>query len=135
MFLYSTNEKDTLCTIHIIVIYMEGSREMKRKVNPDGETRLVEEERESKEGHLHADNLFDENEDFAGEKVDLATGKPIDNSTATSEHIDGIVTRKADQAPIGKVVEAEDAAERWLRENDPTHPGYTGPAVEEDEAM
>ena len=29
---------------------------------------------------LHFDNLYDEDEDRAGEKIDLATGEPIDNS-------------------------------------------------------
>ncbi len=30
---------------------------------------------------MHDDNLFDQDENAAGEKVDLATGKRIDNST------------------------------------------------------
>ncbi len=86
--------------------------------------RTKTEQEEAKSLSLHIDNLFDQNEDFGGEKVDLATGRPIDNSTATSREIDGITARKAGQAPIGKVVEAEDAAEKWLRENDPNHPQY-----------
>ena len=38
---------------------------------------------------LHWGNLYDENEDRAGETTDLATGRPIDNSDSLSQEMEG----------------------------------------------
>jgi hypothetical protein len=43
---------------------------------------------ESRDGivsDLHYGNLFDQNEDESGEKINLVDGRPIDNSTMTDE--------------------------------------------------
>lgn len=69
---------------------------------------------------MHDANLYDENEDRAGERYDLATGKPIDNSgeiglekLPTADEIDGAIDPETD----------DDEAARWLRENDPNLQG------------
>lgn len=69
----------------------------------------------------HFDNLFDVNEDRAGERYDLSTGKPIDNSTAAApgDELTPIERHAADpsQDALGSIDEPEDEAARWLREN------------------
>jgi hypothetical protein len=69
----------------------------------------------------HFDNLFDENEDRAGERYDLATGRPIDNSTeaAPGDELTAIERRASDlsQDALGSIDEPEDEATRWLRKN------------------
>jgi|GEM_PF-6845115 len=76
---------------------------------------LSDELKEAKAGEHHNSNLFDQNEDRAGEKTDLATGKPIDNSTDLGfEHL---TIREGN--PEESETEENDAAAQWLRENDP----------------
>ncbi len=79
--------------------------------------RNAEEETNDK---LHSEDLFDQDEDRAGEKINLATGEAIDNSTYTGFEalsvVDETVEDESDVTP----------GERWLRENDPDHPRYTG---------
>lgn len=117
------------------VIMGEEGRENRGKLLLDGTTRHADEYEEG--GGLHFDNLYDQNEDEAGEKVDLATGEPIDNSTAKNGDIDPeVVVRE------GRVVELDlretgkdNAGEKWLRKNDPAHPGYTGAATKKKKTM
>ena len=77
---------------------------------------------EGKFAGFHSENLYDEDEDGAGEKTRLDTGKPIDNSTYT-----GMETLR-NQEPgeggsedvLGAVDDGthDDEAARWLREHD-----------------
>lgn len=68
---------------------------------------------------LHTENLFDQNEDMAGEKVNLATGEPINNDGPTDYEelsvIDAAPHATGDALP--PLPEEEDAAAKWLREN------------------
>jgi hypothetical protein len=76
-----------------------------------------------KAGH-HFENLHDENEDRAGEKVNLATGKPIKNSgplESADMRLSVVKRGKENEDVLGKVEEEEDAAAKWLRENDPDY--------------
>src|SRR4051812_33279833 len=78
-----------------------------------GAPHLQDELKETNAAEHHVSNLFDENETrFGGDRIDLATGKPIDN--ASSDPLDGLKVH--DFAPIE---EDDDEAARWLRENDP----------------
>ena len=81
-----------------------------------GDERNHEEQSNDK---LHSEDLFDQDEDHAGEKIDLVTGKSIDNSTYTGLENLSIVDETADEEELTP-------GERWLRENDPTHPKYSG---------
>lgn len=65
---------------------------------------------------LHDSDLFDQNEDAAGETHDLATGELIDNSTYTGTEDLSVVTEDT----ISRTDEAiGDPADAWLRANDP----------------
>lgn len=68
-----------------------------------------------KDGHVS--DLFDMNEDAAGETRDLATGKPIDNSKSDFAHgrLTTVEPGKKDALP--PLREKNDAAAQWLREN------------------
>jgi hypothetical protein len=74
---------------------------------------------EAKHGpSLHNDNLFDEDEDAYGERRDLATGKPIDNSTYTGmEGLTEVLPEDSSEDVLGTVKDDDDEAGRWLREN------------------
>lgn len=65
----------------------------------------------------HQNNLYDQNEDASGELLDLATGKPIDNSgdEAADLHLDTVVHGASDALP--DLEEEDDEAARWLREH------------------
>lgn len=69
-------------------------------------------------GH-HSENLFDQNEDAAGEKIDLATGKPFvndnDSVVAVSSNLYAVEAGSKDALP--DLPEENDAAAQWLREN------------------
>jgi hypothetical protein len=80
----------------------------------EGSEALEAELNETKAGEHHNSNLFDQDEDRAGEKVDLATGTPIDNST---DH--GLGGLTIHQTPHVESDDKNDAAAKWLRENDP----------------
>jgi hypothetical protein len=68
----------------------------------------------------HDDNLYDQDEDGAGQRIDAATGKWIDNSTDEkpvgyaaidpSEH--------GGKDALGPVNDDDDAAAHWLKEHD-----------------
>lgn len=79
-----------------------------------GSEALEAERKETDAGEHHNSNLFDQNEDRAGEKIDLATGRPIDNSTDHGlEHLS-----VHDDLPHLKDDEDKDSpGEKWLREN------------------
>ncbi len=84
----------------------------------DGAAHLEDELKETNAGEHHVSNLFDENESrFGGDKMDLATGKPIDNST--SDPLDGLAIHD----PLSSALDDadDDDAARWLRENDPEY--------------
>lgn len=73
-----------------------------------------DDQHEVQTGELHNETLYDQNEDGAGEKINLATGKNFDNSTYTGmENLSIIDSSRHDES------EEEDAAAKWLRENDP----------------
>lgn len=67
----------------------------------------------------HFSGLYDLNEDMSGEKVDLATGKPINNSTndlgpqklRIEKHTGG------SEDALPPLPKEKDAAAKWLREN------------------
>lgn len=81
-------------------------------------TRIAEERAELEGGEMHSSNLYDQDEDAGGERVDLATGKPYDNSTATAEQIDNLSEREGFEEEEGDDA-TDDEAARWLAENDP----------------
>ncbi|GAC1499890.1 MAG: hypothetical protein NVS1B10_03050 [Candidatus Saccharimonadales bacterium] len=75
--------------------------------------------------YLHFDNLFDLDETATGEKYDLATGKPIDNSTETDLGLIGeeghiVIPGGSSSDVLGKIPESSDdaAANEWLRNNE-----------------
>lgn len=77
---------------------------------------------ESSNDRLHGSDLFDQDEDSAGEKYDLATGKPIDNSTVTE--LDGLtITDENDNNKDNDLEELKDAisndkeASEWLKKH------------------
>lgn len=72
---------------------------------------------------LHFDNLFNQDEDGSGSLLDIATGKPYDNSTFLAT--EGL-THISDEALVekDKHKSEDDAADAWLRNNDPEHPEY-----------
>lgn len=82
---------------------------------------------------LHNDNLFDQDEDGAGESRNLATGTRIDNSTST-ELTELALHGSTILDPLDETTEplVLDDAERWLRENDPRH-GHKGTSLADDE--
>lgn len=85
--------------------------------NAHGSEALKDELKETSAGEHHFSNLFDQDEDRAGEKTDLATGRPIDNST--DHGIDQLSVHHDIPAEVKD--DEDDAAARWLRENDPNH--------------
>lgn len=75
-------------------------------------------------GH-HSEDLYDQDEDRAGEKMNLATGENFNNSESDPAHFKNLKilepTGSADVLP--PLREEEDAAAKWLRENDPKYNG------------
>ena len=71
-------------------------------------------------GKIHFEGLYDENEDRAGEKRDLATGKPIDNSKDDLGPINLKIKRgrKKSQDALPPLPEENDEAARWLKEQE-----------------
>ena len=70
----------------------------------------------------HNEDLFDQDEDHAGEKVDLATVKAFDNSTYTgTEDFQELAENKdgedADFTELLKSVGDNEEARAWLRKN------------------
>lgn len=69
-------------------------------------------------GH-HSENLYDQNEDAAGERIDLRTGLPFvndaDGAEATAHQMHAVEHGSTDALP--DLLEPEDDAARWLREN------------------
>jgi hypothetical protein len=72
---------------------------------------------------LHFDNLFDQDEDEAGSRINPATGNAYDNSTytgtepLTSEH-DPMQRTDVSADVLPPVDEEDDEAARWLAEHD-----------------
>lgn len=66
---------------------------------------------------MHFSNLHDQDEDQSGEKIDLATGKPYNNSSETGHEKLSELT----EDELDKIEDDEDAATKWLRENDPDY--------------
>ena len=62
-------------------VFDSGNMKNPSPFSAEGSGSLESELHATRDGTHHNSNLFDENEDRAGEKVDLATGKAIDNST------------------------------------------------------
>lgn len=85
---------------------------------PKGNPILEDELREVESGELHNTNLYDQNEDPNGDKVDLGTGQAIDNTSIEreSEMLTGV---SADELFSNNDEQSGDAADQWLRENDP----------------
>ena len=82
----------------------------------------AEEERDTVGDHFN--NLFDQDEDVAGQKIDEATGKPIDNSSTVENLEEQLITVEPDSKSddmLGKLPEPDDAAARWLREHGNSH--------------
>jgi hypothetical protein len=81
-----------------------------------GSEALEAELKEAAAGEHHNSNLFDLDETLhGGEKTDLANGKRIDNST--DHGLDNLTVH--DDIPSDTKDDEDDAAARWLRENDP----------------
>jgi hypothetical protein len=71
----------------------------------------------------HFSNLHDQDEDRAGQKVDEATGKKINNSRAVTGADEKLYVVEADRDAksedvLGTLPDDDDAAARWLREHD-----------------
>ena len=93
---------------------------MEMDFSPEKRNERARSEFKERAGH-HTEDLFDQDEDAAGEKVNLATGKPIENSK--SRLPDDIRVREVAQEGdiMGPVEKDEDEAEKWLRKNDPNY--------------
>ncbi len=71
-------------------------------------------------GAFHNENLYDQNEDNHGEKIDLGTGKPFDNSTFLATDEPELTVIKEEELPKSHEDEmGDDPAAKWLQENDP----------------
>ncbi len=79
----------------------------------------AEEELRNLPGH-HSYDLYDQNESASGEKTDLATGRPIDNTgeESTDAQLQVVDSGAGHEDALPPVRERDDAAARWLREND-----------------
>jgi len=83
--------------------------------------KFEEEVQEVSEGSNHIENLFDLDEDIHGEKVNLATGEKIDNSTYTET--EGVAMREVEadvalgEKPEMVGIDPNDDAAKWLAEN------------------
>lgn len=96
----------------------ESFRERAIKISDEEEVKVSEralEEREKLTGH-HSEDLYDQNEDAAGEKINLATGLPFVNDNETPELVPTVVERGTRDA-LPDLEEEDDAAAKWLREN------------------
>ena len=77
---------------------------------------------EGKDAGFHSENLYDVDNDDAGEKTRLDTGEPIDNSTYTG--METLSDREPGEGGSEDVLGAiddgtdDDDAARWLREHD-----------------
>lgn len=87
---------------------------MERFVFDNEEDKGGRNKEEADNSGLHDADLYDQDEDGSGEKVDLVTGKPIDNSTQT-----GLEDLRVVNDTHDKDEHRNDAAAKWLRENDP----------------
>ncbi|HEY4516686.1 MAG TPA: hypothetical protein VJG64_01965 [Candidatus Paceibacterota bacterium] len=69
----------------------------------------------------HFNNLYDEDEDRAGQKINEATGKRINNTPVVSGMDEQLTVQKIKRGRsedvLGKLSEKNDAAARWLREH------------------
>ncbi len=69
----------------------------------------------------HFNNLYDEDEDRAGQKINEATGKQINNTPVVSGSDEKLTVQKikrgGSEDALGKLPEKNDAAARWLREH------------------
>ncbi len=86
---------------------------------------LREEFKETAAGIHHVANLYDEDYDASGEKVDLATGKAIDTPTMHGEQVEDILTGHEGESDIFDI-DAEttgDEADKFLRDHDPDYKG------------
>ena len=83
-----------------------------------GENERARVEADKISGH-HSADLYDQNEDAAGETTDLATGRPIlndlDSVQAVKDHLRAVEHGTQDALPDLEV--EDDAAAKWLREN------------------
>jgi hypothetical protein len=80
----------------------------------ENERALHQREDALKDGY-HFDNLFDQNEDEAGEKIDLITGKQIRNDTDTQPESIRYVSEKeltADDAIVKEI--EDDITTKWF---------------------
>jgi hypothetical protein len=86
--------------------------------DPDPENlRILDDE---KDAAHHDSNLYDQNESRAGERIDLATGKPINNDgndPAAADHTLRIVEPGVSDV-LPPIKEENDQGLKWLREND-----------------
>lgn len=81
-----------------------------------GGENLAYEQGELESGKLHWDNLHDEDEDPAGNKVDEATGLTIDNST--DDGLGGL-SEVSDMGIFVPDEQGGDEAAKWLAAHDP----------------
>jgi hypothetical protein len=90
---------------------------MKKKssVESSGVDRIAVERGELEDGVMHTRNLFDENPD--GKEVDEASGKPWDDTGGKGNDES---VRVVSEDEMLKKEDENDAAEKWLRENDPS---------------
>lgn len=83
-----------------------------------GENQRAKDEGKEIPGH-HSENLYDQNEDAAGEKTDLATGRVFVNdgdTTKAARDSFGMVEAGTEDA-LPDIPEDDDEAARWLKEN------------------
>jgi len=69
-------------------------------------------------GH-HSSDLFDQNEDLAGEKINLANGMPIvnDNDSMEAARMALSAVEAGAEDALPDLEEEDDAAAKWLRAN------------------
>ena len=86
------------------------------KPSKDSNTRLGQEGGELEGLSLHIDNLFDQNEDVHGQKVDEATGKEIRNDESPDMELTEVEAEDIKPLPEGQDFEDEDdEAAKWLK--------------------
>jgi hypothetical protein len=76
--------------------------------------------KETAAGEHHVSNLYDENEDTNGDRVDLSTGEPIDNTTMPGDSDNRAIVSSLHLSTDNQ---AGDATDKWLQDNDPNYQG------------
>ena len=103
-------------TYKLVNIIMDEFPRFGKKDRKPPMNEKAKEETESISGH-HSEDLYDQNEDTAGEKTNLANGKPFDNTRDKGNDEQLRVIEPGDKDALPPLEEEDDAAAKWLREH------------------